>query len=1106
MRAVLTARQVRRDQRVPKAPLVPKVRPGQQAGHPDRKGRKDRPVLPEHPAQPAQRARKVPPDPRDPPDPRALRRTFPDRKAHKGRAGAAGPAGPQGPQGDITAGVPPREIAAGAGGVYTLRDAENEIHVDVTITHNARGTRTYTDRILRAELTAAAVDHVLDGRNPNEHAADNDDRFVGFSASIDGNNVTLASGTFQGTIAKVWGIVSGAEGPQGPEGPEGPAGPATDLTVARAGDSVTVESSSGDNAQIPAASDTEAGVMSAADKTAVDNRHDSGSSTADAGVASRDHERISALEALTQGLALRDHEVWADVTGIADFALHVIPSPVRGLSAELPGYPWAATATVPADGQYILALRLRIGRHPNWLRIVRDDDAGVLQEVIRGDEFHYAGLEQGGFDYYIRPASAMVMDDDLTMQWGTVDAHTEYRDRVTELVEHEADPGAHQDSPRRQSHLGLSAPSGRRVYLTDEIRHPINEGILEVAIDQLGPTRTSPGGIDHDLWLGASVLDFSGDGGPVATADQSGFPAFMNVARIAGIWQGEVVHTGNRTPYITIAVRSTLQPAAPTFLHLNIPNDRVTNPNDRKVPLVEHSVVTVGGNDYRLMRATVGFAVFSNVANLPSFRFALEFAGGFLQPDGSVDIGVTHAIGEYESLGNGQWQSAAVEDFAREATPFARFPESRYNLRDGQLVYGLSTTFTEGVEGALGANEWSDVADDDNALILNFSGADAATAFLQKYPLVGLVRINDDEHVVTVARVMGSDTALSLDFGKDVGAVYAGGSIQVRARSELVSRESLEVSSRGSQQLIAQSTRRYPQQVIVLGRFTDASLVGGVPPTAPDVLFDDVSGPTFAAAGGPWSLPAMGVPAGVNPLWRAEASFRYLDSQAAWGHGPWIYSRQESGALLFATNGSGRDASDVPPANWTHFAYRYDDGSLSSWIRRGLDPVVEDHLFYTYRNWGTTNFTANGYSATDLNTARTFNIADYHILIGAWTSYGAGDIPAYHPPRARMEDRVDQLAVLTVRDSRRGQGMLRAAFGGPSMVSSLSMYSADHDQEDTGIATSEWPSPGANSSVSGAVIDFSFYSTTRSRAAVDRVIVHPGSFGSGRFDLWGLRR
>ena len=1020
-----------------------------------------------------------------------------------------------------TAGTPPREITP-TGNVYTLLEAENEIHVDVTITHNTAGTRTYTERILRDSLTSTPADRIIDGRNPVDHQGDADNRFIGFSASISGNDVTLATGTFSGTIARVWGVVSGARGEQGNAGPAGPSGdrlrivdvgrseflyfnsvnngletltgarglggtnsentapsgtviygdaytvvnrtlyrwntptnrarmlfynssqiasqsagdavdgssfyvyntgdfpitvdaesgkiglaPASDMiiepgilalvairivgdrsdstrspvaeivveelgeqpievetktadytivpgdrnkTIVLAGDTrrtftlpeiggavhtgwtidigndttdTLVVEASGSNTletgqQAPfgsisitpgafiefrvitdsrwiAVSDTRPtdlrgyaelagdtftgpakGIPPVEDDdfTRKDYVDDSSSSTASTGISSRDHERISALEAKTQGLVVRDHEVWSDIAGIADFAVFLIPSPVSGLTAALPTYAWATNVAVPSDGNYIVAVRLRAGRHINWIRVVRDDDGGVEQAVYR-EGFHYAGLEQGGFDYYIQRAEAMQEDDVLTLQYGLVDAHTEFEDRVTDLVEHEADPGAHQDSPRRLNHLGLSAPAGRRIYLTEQIRHPIQEGILEVSLGSLPPSITDVGGRQRNRWIGASVIDFSGEGGPEATVDQSGFPAFMNVARIAGIWQGNALV--NPTDHVIVAVLSTLQTAAPTFLHVNIPNDRVVNPNDRKIALTELRTVTIGGRTYRLMRMPVQRAYFNDISSRP-FRFALEYAGGFLQPDGSVDTGVTHNIGTYVSLGTGQWESDEIEGFARQAVPGDKFPESRYNLRDGQLVYGPAINFAAGTD-PLGNNEWMAHATNSEAVILNFTTSGDATNFLQHYPEAQPLRVGDEEYIATVTRVSGSDTGLIVDIGQGIPPSWTGTTLRVRFHSELVSADRSTTIARGaaSGAVASAPVRRYTQHVELFGRFTQAELSGGVPSIAPALVFDDLTGPGFVdPTNTRWTFPASGVPSGSGDLWRATTSFAYF--------------------------------------------------------------------------------------------------------------------------------------------------------------------------------------------------------------------------------------
>ena len=979
------------------------------------------------------------------------------------------------------AGTPPREIDAGAGGTYNLRDAENEIHVDIEITHNVQGTRTYTERVIRGDLSSTPKDYVQDGRNPDSHESDADSRFVGFSASIAGNVVTLDSGNYQGTISSVWGIVSGSEGPQGEPGPT-----------------------------------------------------DSSASTSEDATVERDHERISALEALTQGLALRDHEIWQDVTQTNDFAVHIIPSPVSGLSANLPGYPWAVSETIPSDGNYIVLLRLAVGRHPNWLRVVRDNDAGVEQETIRGTDFHYAGLEQGGFDYYIRPAEMMSEDDVLTLQWGTVDAHTEYRDRVVELDEHESNPSAHQDSPRRQPHLGVDSPAGRRVYLTEDIRHPIRQAIMELPvaeITQLAPNLRTFGGATHPRFVGASVLDFSGVNGPVATADQTDFPSFMSATVIAGIWQGSaLLATEPARRLLTVAVLSTLQPAAPTHIHIH-GHRRTDNQGqdygDQVHALTEVTTTVIGGRTYRIMETQVSPGLLSNTS--PGFfRFAIQYQGGYLQADGSVDIGISYAIGHYVSLGNGEWESDEVEDFAREASPEAKFPESRYKLRDGQLIYAppIEFTYDDGV-GAFGDDEWRRVAGNNRQVLIRFSESDHATEFIQNYPTANPLWINGDEYMATAA-LLASDLLMqqvTITLDRDVPDEYTNVALQIRHHSELPSVARVTTIARGLSGSISRiEQRNYPQTAVLFAWLAD----GTDPATqAPDVDWDETVGPIVFNARGLWALASFGIPArpplgGPYILWRCEVTFRYNDVVSAWGRTPPLFTLQTTNAILFATDNNGTNADTTPPDNWTHFAWRLPDGSLSDWIARGLQGVTRDHLFASYRSFSTYNGQSNHYSEGSIPTLilpviREFRLADYSALEFYWRSY-IGNTVRFAPPKAVIEDLSgiklcrrnydDTSEVQSDEGLRRDWGLVRAVFGGHGHAFAAVMGSND-TIDSPGLSINDISIPGSGPNTAGCVIDMKLRGDQVSygfrNVPVQDILIHDGSQGTGRLDIYGVR-
>ena len=218
----------------------------------------------------------------------------------------------------------------------------------------------------------------------------------------------------------------------------------------------------------------------------------------------------------------------------------------------------------------------------------------------------------------------------------------------TDLASHEANPSAHQDSPRRQATLGLNAPVGRRVYLTTAVTHPASEHIFSVALSDLPPNNAE----NNPRFVGASVVDFSAApvSGPEATSDTSGFPAIMNAQRVAGIWQDDTGFSQNLV--LAVAVAGSLSSVVPTHLH-------VTGFNDIRAPLEQvGSAVNVGGTAYRIMRTT-GFNLRGQLDTLlnngDNLTFSLQYPAGYITATGTIDNGVDHAVGQYVSLGSGQW-------------------------------------------------------------------------------------------------------------------------------------------------------------------------------------------------------------------------------------------------------------------------------------------------------------------------------------------------------------------------------------------------------------------------------------------------------------------
>ena len=101
-----------------------------------------------------------------------------------------------------------------------------------------------------------------------------------------------------------------------------------------------------------------------------------------------------------------------------------------------------------------------------------------------------------------------------------------------------------------------------------------------------------------------------------------------------------------------------------------------------------------------------------------------------------------------------------IEEFARKATPEARFPESRYNLRDGQLVFGIIRGFTPA--GTTPAEDtWLRSTFDPNYIKLRFGTEANATAFAGKYTTREFVRIGAD--VFTAVSIAAEGTIILIN-------------------------------------------------------------------------------------------------------------------------------------------------------------------------------------------------------------------------------------------------------------------------------------------------------------------------------------------------------
>ena len=248
------------------------------------------------------------------------------------------------------------------------------------------------------------------------------------------------------------------------------------------------------------------------------------------------------------------------------------------------------------------------------------------------------------------------------------------------LEEHEANPFAHQDNPPRFDHLDVNAPVGRRVYLTSAVHHPAPEHIFSAVLGGLTPNDLH----GNPAFVGVSVVDFSSDGGPVATADTSAFPAVLNAARIAGIFENK------DELFFTVAVNKAIDTDAPTHINIGYPNAGHAPATGDRAALTQHGAdVVIGGQTYRMMRSsgrllTEYFDTSADHARTPTIYFSLEYPDGFIEADGSLDRGTDQPVGEYVSRGSGVWlpRGSAVDEILFHNDPAREFSDSRWDILD----------------------------------------------------------------------------------------------------------------------------------------------------------------------------------------------------------------------------------------------------------------------------------------------------------------------------------------------------------------------------------------------------------------------------------------
>ena len=823
-----------------------------------------------------------------------------------------------------------------------------------------------------------------------------------------------------------------------------------------------------------------------------DTSHDSSSD-----VDSRDHERISALEELTEDLELHDHESWSDETSVARYAVHILPTGTSLTTAALPGYPWALTKTVTSDASNIVLLRAAAGSDSNGARVRRVDSGDTEQAVYHGD-WRPIGQEQGGFNYYLRTADAMTTGDVLTVQRATVDAHTRYTGEVTRLDEHTANPSAHQDSPRRQEHLGLDSPAGRRVYLTQELRHAPVEHIFRVSLGQLAPNDA----FGNSRFIGASVVNFSAApvNGPVATLDPSGFPPVLNAQRVAGIWQDDLGLS--QDIYFAVAAAGALSAVTPTHIHISVFYDV------RAAVEQVGNTVDVGGTDYRIMRTTgeslrgqLG-TIFDNAIDL---SFSVEYATGYITGAGAIDTGVLRSVGEYESLGAGEWVRRQFDDFASELGDYTL--KAMYRLSDYTLA-----AYTAGP--AVGR------------FMFNNASVSSATAFKLRPHIADSVLLsrrmrNDADITIAVGStsLVGTVTSFTYDSASDTYEVNIGAG---QGRPNLIADSVATVTLDGQweAQVDARATaivqsatadtrrdiiRAVPQNVYSYGAFSPGELTAGVPSNGSGSSYSD-DGPT-APTNSRWHrLPSDAIAAASGrPLWEEVLPVAYDTDANAWGVGQPLYVRLDDvGSVIYTSNPNTPGGSDTPFSGWTHFSIRQPNGDLGPWIAGNQGPAVETLLFET----GVRNFPSSNGVTINVTGGGYFDMDNYYALrgeiiaLGPLNADGVTYDTIYFQDAILDEHAMEILEVHATSKRTADTGMLRVALGGSQQVASMSIVNNFHTK-----VAGDWQQSGlGNPGIFTEFIFQSRFGRERQLREFVSVFMPAHARGAGNFKLYGLSR
>ena len=317
-----------------------------------------------------------------------------------------------------------------------------------------------------------------------------------------------------------------------------------------------------------------------------------------------------------------------------------------------------------------------------------------------------------------------------------------------------------------------------------------------------------------------------------------------------------------------------------------------------------------------------------------------------------------------------------------------------------------------------------------------------------------------------------------------------------------------EVSDIADRQILAsrsttqvETIRSVPQSIFSYGAFADSELSSGAPPVASGSTYTD-TGPTAPASDRWHRLPGPAIAAAAGrPLWQETIPVNYTND--VWGVAQPVYERLDSvNNVLYATNDNGANAANPAPANWTHFAIRQPDGSVGPWIRRAQEPLVETLIYDT----GTRNFPTNGGIFLNTPGAVVHDFADFESLRGTIHAYGPGPdyFVIYHQECFADSGVLSEIVTYAHTHRDVAHGALRVALGGPFNVAEMAVVAAPH-----GVTASGWQTPGLGNP--GILADLVFLAEGPAiTPPTDRRFRHvfmPGdSRGAGRFRLYGRSR